>query len=52
MGVRVGGLYADAAYMRVTGSRNELFYDIRENSPVANINQRNNNFFLTVGFRY
>ncbi|MES2809407.1 MAG: hypothetical protein V4619_12315 [Bacteroidota bacterium] len=52
LGVRVGSLYADAAYMRVTGSRNELYYDIGATSPAANINQKKNNFFLTVGFRY
>jgi hypothetical protein len=52
LGIRLGNLYADAAYMRVTGTRNELFYDIGTTSPVANISQRNNNLFLTVGFRY
>ncbi len=51
-GYRMGSYYVDAAYMHITGSRTELPYDIGANSPVANINQTNNNFFLTVGFRY
>jgi hypothetical protein len=52
LGLRLGNYYADAAYVRVTGLRNELYYDIGPTSPAADINQKNNNFFLTVGFRY
>jgi hypothetical protein len=52
LGYRLGSYYIDAAYLHITGSRTELPYDIGVNSPVANINQTNNNFFFTVGFRY
>jgi hypothetical protein len=52
LGYRLGSYYVDAAYMHITGSRIELPYDIGVNSPVASINQTNNNFFFTVGFRY
>jgi hypothetical protein len=52
LGYRLGSYYVDAAYMHITGSRTELPYDIGATTPVANINQTNNNFFLTFGFRY
>jgi hypothetical protein len=53
LGYRLGSYYVDAAYMHITGSRTELPYNINlPTNPVTNINQTNNNFFLTVGFRY
>lgn len=53
LGYRLGSYYVDAAYLHITGSRTELPYNINlPTNPVTNINQTNNNFFLTVGFRY
>lgn len=53
LGYRLGRYYVDAAYMHITGTRTELPYNINlPTNPVTNINQINNNFFLTVGFRY
>jgi hypothetical protein len=53
LGYRLGSYYVDAAYMHITGSRTELPYNINlPTNPVTSINQTNNNFFLTVGFRY
>jgi hypothetical protein len=53
LGYRLGSYYIDAAYMHITSSITELPYNINlPTNPVAGINQTNNNFFLTVGFRY
>lgn len=52
LGCRVGSYSVDLAYMRVKGSQTVLPYDIGPITPSAMVNQINNNFFLTLGFRY
>jgi hypothetical protein len=52
LGYRLGNYSVDAAYMRIKGSQTVLPYDIGATTPSATVNQTNNNFFLTLGFRY
>jgi hypothetical protein len=52
LGCRVGNYSVDLAYMRIKGSQTVLPYDIGATTPSALVNQTNNNFFLTLGFRY
>jgi hypothetical protein len=52
LGYKVGNYYVDATYMHLKGSQNVMQYDIGPKTPVAGINSTNNNFFLTIGFKY
>jgi hypothetical protein len=48
----MGSYYVDATYVHLINSQSILPYDIGTTSPTANINGTNNNFFLTIGYRY
>jgi hypothetical protein len=52
LGYRMGSYYVDATYVHLINSQSILPYDIGTTSPTANINGTNNNFFLTIGYRY
>lgn len=52
LGYRFGSYYVDAAFMNIKGTQNVLPYSIGPTTPVAGVNATNNNFFITVGYRY
>jgi len=52
LGYRFANYYVDATYVHLNGRQTILPYDIGDTTPSAIANATNNNFFLTIGFRY
>lgn len=52
LGYHIGNYYIDAVFMNIKGSQNVMQYDIGPTTPAAVVNATNNNFFLTLGFKY
>jgi len=52
LGYHFGSYYVDVTYANITGSQTLTPYTAGNFTPVAALNQTNNNVFLTLGYRY